>query len=462
MPITQLRSAQAAARWLGQWVQGTLRTDSREVQPGDAFIAWPGYATDGRRFVGAALDAGAATCLVEADGIEAFGFDDARVAALPTLKAATGAIAHDYFGQPSAQLEVVATTGTNGKTSTAWWTAQALTLLGRRCGVIGTLGVGRPPLPGQDASGDPGDIRFTGLTTPDPVTLHATLRQFVDSGCRACALEASSIGIVEHRLGGVQIDIALYTNFTRDHLDFHGTMEAYWAAKRSLFDWPGLRAAAIFVDDPHGAMLAGELAGSTIDLWTVSASGPARLAARDVRYIDDGLAFDAVEGDDTVPVRSALIGDYNAGNLLVVLAGLRALGVPLAEAAAVVPQLSPVPGRMQRVGTGALEVVVDYAHTPDALDKVAAGPAPAGRCARRPAVVRVRLRRQPRRQQAPADGRHRRARCRRRDRHQRQPASRRPGGHRRADRGRAGPPRPRAHRARPPRRHRAGGARRSA
>ena len=144
MPLTRLKSPQAAARWLSEWVTGTLRTDSRQVQPGDAFIAWPGHATDGRRFVPQALAAGASTCLVEDDGIAAFGFDDARVATLPGLKAATGAIANAYFEAPSQALDVVATTGTNGKTSTAWWTAQALTRLGRRCGVMGTLGVGEP------------------------------------------------------------------------------------------------------------------------------------------------------------------------------------------------------------------------------------------------------------------------------------------------------------------------------
>ncbi len=358
MPLTQLKSAEAAARWLSSWVTGTLCTDSRQVQPGDAFIAWPGYANDGRRFVAQALAAGAATCLVESEGIEAFGLDDARVAALPGLKAATGGIAHAYFGQPSAALQVVASTGTNGKTSTAWWTAQALTLLGRRCGVMGTLGVG-----------EPGAVQYNGLTTPDPVTLHAAMRRFVDQGYAACALEASSIGIVEHRLDAAKIAVALFTNFTRDHLDYHGSMAAYWAAKRALFAWPGLQAAVINVDDEQGAALAAELAGP--DVWTVSTtSAAARLRADEVRYLDGGLAFELHEAGASVPVRSTLIGDYNVHNLLVVLGGLRALGLPLADAAAVVPQLSPVPGRMQRLGGPGPEVVVDYAHTPDALDKV--------------------------------------------------------------------------------------------
>ena len=371
MPLTRLKSPEAAARWLSSWVTGTLRTDSRLVQPGDAFIAWPGYANDGRRFVQQALAAGASTCLVEAGGIEAFGFEDARIAALPGLKAATGGIAHAYFGQPSDALQVVATTGTNGKTSTAWWTAQALTLLGRRCGVMGTLGIGEPPLAASDGEAAAGTVVHTGLTTPDPVTLHAAFRRFADQGFAACALEASSIGIVEHRLDAAAIDVALFTNFTRDHLDYHGDMAAYWAAKRALFAWPGLRAAAINIDDEQGAALAAELSG--VDVWTVSLQRGARLQATQVRYVDGGLAFQLFEDGAVAQVRSTLIGDYNVHNLLVVLAGLRALGVPLADAAAVVPQLTPVPGRMQRLGAAAgagPEVVVDYAHTPDALDKV--------------------------------------------------------------------------------------------
>lgn len=357
MPLTRLRSPEAAARWLSSWVRGTLRTDSRLVREGDAFIAWPGYATDGRRYVQQALAAGAATCLVEDEGIEAFGFDDARIATLPGLKAATGWIAHEYFGRPSEQLATIAATGTNGKTSTAWWTAQALTQLGKRCGVIGTLGLG-----------EPGAVTHTGLTTPDPVTLHAAFRRFADQGFAGCALEASSIGLAEHRLDAAKLDVALFTNFTRDHLDYHGSMEAYWAEKLRLFSWPGLRAASINIDDAQGEALAADLPG--LDVWTVSTQRPARLRASHLRYVDGGLGFALHEGEQVVPVRSTLIGEYNAHNLMVVLGGLRALGVPLEDAAATALNLTPVPGRLQRVGTPALEVVVDYAHTPDALDKV--------------------------------------------------------------------------------------------
>ena len=367
MPVNALKSPDAAARWLRSWVTGTVTTDSRKVRAGDGFIAWPGAATDGRRFVASALKAGATTCLVERDGLEAYPFDDARIASLPGLKAATGAIADNFFEQPSRSLEVIATTGTNGKTSTAWWTAQALTLLGRRCAVVGTLGIGVPPVADRAAQ-----IEFTGLTTPDPVMLHAALREFADASFKACAIEASSIGIVEQRLAGLRIAVALFTNFTRDHLDYHGSMDAYWAAKRQLFAWPGLRAAVINLDDARGAALAAELQGGALELWTYSTQGEARLRATGLAYLDGGLAFELHEGQASVPVRSTLVGDYNASNLLAVIGGLRALGVSLSDAAAVVRQLTPVPGRMQRVATNAdaPEVIVDYAHTPDALEKV--------------------------------------------------------------------------------------------
>ena len=409
--VRTLASIADASTWLADRVPpggaAVLRTDSRLVQPGDAFIAWPGYASDGRRFVAAALTAGAAACLVEADGLAAFGLDpaDDRIAALPGLKAATGPLAAAWFGQPAQALQVIAVTGTNGKSSTAWWTAQALTALGRRCGLVGTLGIGEPPRvasggepppvaagaePRCDAArgdppqpGAPVQLTQTGLTTPDPVTLQAGLRRMVDAGFAACAIEASSIGLVEQRLAGTPITVAQFTNFTRDHLDFHGDMAAYWLAKRALFDWPGLRAAVVNVDDAQGAALARELAAARLDLWTTGLRAPARLRAEEVHYADGGLAFTAAEGAARVPVRSRLIGDYNAENLLAVLGALRALGVSLADAAAVVPQLGPVPGRMQRVvadatvdrvppAVGRPELVVDYAHTPDALDKALA------------------------------------------------------------------------------------------
>ncbi len=383
MGLQRFDDCNAAVQWLRAGAAGALRTDSRRVQSGDAFLAWAGARHDARRHVPDALTAGAARCLVEHDGADAFGFDDPRIAALPQLKSAAGLVADAWYGQPSQTLEVVAVTGTNGKTSVAWWTAQALSALGQRCGVIGTLGVGEPPTPGVDLGASDADaaapaLLSTGLTTPDAVLLHATLATFVRRGFAACTMEASSIGIVDHRLAGTRIAVAQFTNFTRDHLDYHGDMAAYWAAKRLLFGWPGLRAAVVNVDDEQGATLADELEAAFVQrggaaVWTYSARGAARLQARNLRHLADGMAFDLVERDTVAPVRCALVGAYNVSNLLAVVGALRALGVALPDAARVLPLLSPVPGRMQRIGAAdasAPLVLVDYAHTPDALEQV--------------------------------------------------------------------------------------------
>lgn len=368
MALRQLGSVDAALGWFAQRGVRALTTDSRRVQAGHAFIAWPGYAVDGRQFVANALASGANACLVEAEGAEAFALEDrAELATLPGLKASTGALASGFMGSPSERLRVIAVTGTNGKTSTAWWVAQAMSALGRRCGVVGTLGVGEPPSPGKGA-----EIEFTGLTTPDPVTLQMGFKRFVDAGFEACAIEASSIGVTEHRLAGTHIDVALFTNFTLDHLDYHGSMQAYWQAKAALFAWPGLKAAVLNIDDVQGATLAPALDASALDVWTYSVKQAARLRASDLKYVDGGLSFVLQEGAAQVAVATRLIGDYNVSNLLAVIGGLRASGITLADAARVCATLTPVPGRMQRVvadTSSGPEVVVDYAHTPDALEK---------------------------------------------------------------------------------------------
>jgi UDP-N-acetylmuramyl-tripeptide synthetase len=268
---------------------------------------------------------------------------------------------------------VLAVTGTNGKTSTAWWLAQALSGLQQvapvPCGLVGTLGIGRPPRPG--VSGEPADdVVYTGLTTPDPVLLQQTLRRFVDEGLKACAIEASSIGIEERRLDGTRIHTAVFTNFSQDHLDYHGSMEAYWQAKAELFRWPGLQAAVVNLDDAKGVELAAALKGGLGELWTFSVLGPARLQARDVVHDARGLQFAVQEGDESHTLSTQLIGQYNVANLLAVIGAMRALGVPLAAAVQACRGLSPVPGRMECISQpGQPLVAVDYAHTPDALGK---------------------------------------------------------------------------------------------
>ncbi len=364
-------SPNEAAWWLRSCVGGDLHADSRQVGDGDGFIAWPGAATDGRAHVASALAQGASVCLVEREGVEAFGFDEHQpIASFAGLKAATGPIAASFYGQPSSQIPLIAVTGTNGKTSTAWWLAEALSKRPGTgpCALIGTLGIGTPP-----------ELRYTGLTTPDPVMLQRELRSFVRQGFSACAIEASSIGIAERRLDGCEIRVAVFTNFTQDHLDYHGSMDAYWEAKAELFRWPGLAAAVVNIDDLHGATLVANLIDSgtgALDIWTVSAGGgAARLMAQDIRYDAEGLRFDVVEqGTGTQTLSTRLIGQYNVANLLGVIGALRALGMTLAEAVDACRDLQSVPGRMERVALpGQPLAVVDYAHTPDALDKALVG-----------------------------------------------------------------------------------------
>lgn len=384
-----LRDAAEAVAWLRQHGVTELTVDSRAVAPLStggqrvAFIAWPGAARDGRAFVVQALHDGASVCLVEAEGAQLFDFagvPSGRIATVPGLKARSAEIAHGFYGEPSAALSVVAVTGTNGKTSTSWWTAQVLQALGQPCGVVGTLGVGR-----VDA------ITHTGLTTPDPITLHRTFRQFLQQGLKAAAIEASSIGIEELRLHATHIAVAQFTNFTQDHLDYHGDMAAYWQAKRRLFDWPGLRAAIINLDDAMGADLLAHAQTRGLDAWGygLAASGQVRprLQAVSVQHRDGGTTFTVVERAQMsgevlaqADVCAPVTGSFNVANLLAVIGAARALGASLSDAAAACAQLQPVPGRMQVVtalampavpdATPALPlVVVDYAHTPDALEK---------------------------------------------------------------------------------------------
>lgn len=368
MSTTCLHTPAEATRWLRARVTGALRTDSRQLQAGDGFVAWPGARTDGRRFVADALAAGARACLVEQEGADALALPaSGSVARYAGLKRACGPIASLYYGQPSQGLKLVAVTGTNGKTSTTWWLAAALTALGRSdvspCALVGTLGVGRA-----------GALTHTGLTTPDPVLLQARLADFVAQGVRSCALEASSIGLAEHRLDGAQVDVAVFTNFTRDHLDYHHDMAGYWQAKRRLFDWAGLRAAVVNLDDARGAELAAHVAARRLAVWTVSLQGrsDARLRASDLhRDAAGGLCWRVHDGEQVAQVHTALLAEYNAANLMAVLAVLRALDVPLQDAVRVCAQLPAVPGRMERLQqAGKPLAVIDFAHTPDALEHV--------------------------------------------------------------------------------------------
>ncbi|MDO4723395.1 MAG: UDP-N-acetylmuramoyl-L-alanyl-D-glutamate--2,6-diaminopimelate ligase [Comamonadaceae bacterium] len=392
-PILQ-QPSQALA-WLQQHLApgASLREDSRAVQPGDAFFALPSQSAQGRPLarpaqlaahIEAASAAGAAALLVDAQAAQAWLAarpEQAQVlpalALYPQLRQASGEIAALWHGQPSQALDVVAVTGTNGKTTLAWWLAHVLGLAGRACGYVGTLGAGMPPQ----------TLRETGLTSPGPLLLQAALHEMQRQGASACAIEASSIGLEQARLAGTHIRVAAFTNFTQDHLDYHGSMQAYGAAKRQLFDWPGLQAAVLNAQDAYGQTLRQTLLERPeLALWdyAVQAGGlpaaTARLCAQGLQFDGDSLRFEALEyapaaqrQEDAAPLRQAQVrapvtGLYNVQNLMALLGVLRALGLELEQAAQLCSQVPAVPGRMQMLAQpGKPLVVVDYAHTSDAL-----------------------------------------------------------------------------------------------
>jgi UDP-N-acetylmuramoyl-L-alanyl-D-glutamate--2,6-diaminopimelate ligase len=341
-----------------------LQLDSRKVKPGDVFLALPGAAVDGRGFIDVAVRQGAAAVIVEDTGWKK---KNAAVPVLPVphLRSLLGSLAASFYGHPSTSLLSIGVTGTNGKTSCSQWIAQLLTRAGRRCAVIGTIGIGFPDEPYTDSS----------LTTPDPVSLQREVRRLLDAGAQALAMEVSSIGLDQGRVTGMKFDVALYTNLTRDHLDYHGTMERYEAAKALLFDWPTLSHAVINVDDAAAVRLIPSLLERgvrTIGFSATGAAGDRRLAhmltAENILPTADGLGFLAKLDGAGVAVEVPVVGHYNVANLLGVVGASLACGVNFAAAVAALPHLAPPLGRMQRVvRPDAPLAVVDYAHTPDAL-----------------------------------------------------------------------------------------------
>jgi UDP-N-acetylmuramoyl-L-alanyl-D-glutamate--2,6-diaminopimelate ligase len=352
-----------------------LASDSRRVRPGDVFFAYPGEAADGRRFIASAVQNGAAAVVFEERGFTW----DASIAvphlAVADLKANAGAIAHAYYGQPDDAMFTVGVTGTNGKTSCALWTAQALARLGDTAAVIGTLGVGL--LRGR---AEP-EFDVTGYTTPDAVLLAGELARLAGQGANALAIEVSSIGLVESRTAGMHFDVAVFTNLTRDHLDYHGDMDSYEAAKLQLFEWPGLKTAVVNLDDPAGVRIVRHLRANFpkvgITGYTLRTEqeqpvldGVSILRAANLRSRPAGAEFHVESPWGGALARTQLVGHFNVSNALAVLGALLAKGLELRAALDAIEALVPAPGRMQQVGgQDAPLVVIDYAHTPDALEK---------------------------------------------------------------------------------------------
>ncbi len=345
-----------------------LVSDSRRVAPGAAFFAYPGEAADGRRHIPDALAHGAAAVVWEAEG---FDWDPAwRVPNAPVkgLKQEAGRLAHEYYRRPSELMWTCGVTGTNGKTSCSQWVAAALGAYGARAAVIGTLGAG---FDGRSVE--------LGNTTPDALELHRLLAEFRDEGAKAVAMEVSSHGLVQGRVNGVHFDCALFTNLTHDHLDYHGSMQAYAAAKARLFDFASLQRAVLNLDDVVGVQLARSLGERGLRLigYSLSAEGIAPgsvgefIAAREIRVGPDSTSVSLATSWGKREATFRQVGRFNVSNILGVLGCLVAYGLDIDAALAAVADLPDVPGRMQRMGgDGRPTAVIDYAHTPDALEKV--------------------------------------------------------------------------------------------
>lgn len=345
---------------VGPIVVSGLALDSRQVSRGDAFFALRGTRGHGIEFVSGAVQRGASVVLAEAPP---FAHDDLDVPVvwIDGLHTFVGEIASRFFGRPSESMRVIGVTGTNGKTSTVQLLAQALEKLAHRAATIGTLGAG---LHGQIREGE--------RTTPDAIAVQRLLAEFRDDGATHVAMEVSSHALEQGRVAATDFEVAAFTNLTRDHLDYHGSMQAYGAAKAKLFAWPSLAAAVVNIDDPFGRELIGKLAAG-VHALTLSSAGDAHadIAASDIVTSAEGVAFQLRTPWGTQQIRSRLLGRFNVANLLTVIGCLGALGESFERIVDAVEAIEPVNGRMNRIGgvQGLPLVVVDYAHTPDALEQ---------------------------------------------------------------------------------------------
>jgi UDP-N-acetylmuramoyl-L-alanyl-D-glutamate--2,6-diaminopimelate ligase len=335
-----------------------ISSDSRRIRTGDAFAAYPGQADDGRRYIADAIARDAGIVLWEPKDFVWSPQWNVPNRAVDELKQALGTIASFIYHHPSRSLFVVGVTGTNGKTSCSNWIAQCLDACGRRAAVIGTLGTGLV-----------GALSPSANTTPDAALVHETLASVKAAGAVAVAMEVSSHGLDQGRVNGVEFDVALFTNLSRDHLDYHGTMTAYGETKAKLLAWPGLETAVINIDDPFGQALAKAAKPRGQHVLTYGLAD-ADIVATSLDLSQSGIAMSVVTPCGQGEIATKLLGAFNASNLLGVLGVLIASGIGLDDAIGALSHVEAPAGRMQRLGgeTQPL-VVVDYAHTPDALEK---------------------------------------------------------------------------------------------
>lgn len=337
----------------------SITSDSRQVQMGSLFLAYKGAKNDGRDYIAQAIQAGAAAIVWDVDDFA--WHPDWHISNSPVqdLKQKVGKIAAEFYGEPSNKLAMIGVTGTNGKTSVSQWICQCLTDLGKKTAVLGTIGNGF--LESQTEAAN---------TTPDAILLQGMLASYVAQNADAVVMEVSSHGLDQGRVNGVEFDIAVLTNLSRDHLDYHGTMEAYGEAKQKLFTWQGLGAAIVNKDDAFGNSLANTLK-SKGKLCITYGFEVADVRGSELKLHDAGFSMQVATPQGTASLTAPVLGRFNAYNVLAVMATLLALNVSLADAVAAIAKIKPVQGRMQQFGGGELPlVVVDYAHTPDALEKV--------------------------------------------------------------------------------------------
>jgi UDP-N-acetylmuramoyl-L-alanyl-D-glutamate--2,6-diaminopimelate ligase len=347
-----------------------LASDSRAVQPGDTFVAYAGAQADGRRFIEDAIGLGAIAVIWEAHDFKWNNDWKVPNLAVRDLRHQAGVIADLVYGQPSRKLWMVGITGTNGKTSISHWIAKSFSALGRKSALFGTLG-----------NGFPNALRPTANTTPDALLLHGLLAEYVQQGAQAAVMEVSSHALAQGRVNGVHYDVALLTNLTRDHLDYHGDMQSYAAAKRRLFDWEHLKYAVLNLDDAFGAELAEQLQDASVEvvgyglkeesLKLAESLGIRMVHGNLVRMDAQGFILQLHSSWGAATLQSKLIGRFNASNLLGALAVLLVSDVQIDDAVRELSLRKAVAGRMQTLGGKDVPaVVVDYAHTPDALEKV--------------------------------------------------------------------------------------------
>ncbi|MBC7786812.1 MAG: UDP-N-acetylmuramoyl-L-alanyl-D-glutamate--2,6-diaminopimelate ligase [Methylophilaceae bacterium] len=336
----------------------SLTADSRKVDVGSLFLAYKGQKSDGRDFIAQAIQNGAAGVLFDDAG---FVWDESwhvPHVAVAGLRHQAGEVADEFYGHPSQKLWTVGVTGTNGKTSVSQWIAQTFDTLKRKTAVIGTLG-----------NGFIGSLNATDNTTPDAILLHGMLADYLEQEAEAVAMEVSSHGLDQGRVSGVHFDIAVFTNLSRDHLDYHGDMASYGAAKKKLFAWDSLSCAVVNIDDDFGRDLAAELKANDKNVLTYGI-GFGDVNAKSLQLEQGRITLQVATPQGDASLSAKVIGRFNAYNLLAVLATLLASKVSLNDAVKAISQIHAVPGRMQVLGGDTLPlVVVDYAHTPDALEK---------------------------------------------------------------------------------------------